>query len=219
MLAGNLLFFIEYAVGPAQVDADVIADVALYNTGYDVFLLLAVVLIDDAALFLADLLHDHVLGDLSGDAAEISAVDINTDNVAYLGVTVDLDSILESDLLQVVHDIIGSLNNSLLCIAGIIKGIAVYFRHNVFDVFDIVSAFAEMALAGCNESVFNRLGEGLCLDVLLLCQLLDSLFQLFAHVVSFIYSKSNASRMEAISFRIIVSFCLPDWSAVSSTGD
>ena len=124
-------------------------------------------------------------------------------DIADLSALLYLGGVFKAYLLQIILDLFGGLYNGLLCIAGIVKGIAVNFNLHVLSL-------AEVALAGCHEGIFNCLKQCFAADVLLFFQGEDRLFQLSVHAVSFIHSKSNASRMDAISLRPTVSLCLPD---------
>ena len=114
VLAGNLFFFIEHAVSLAQIDADVPSDISLYNTGDDIALFFNIIIVDDAALFLADLLHDHVLRDLCGNTSEAFAVDINIDNISDLGALLNFHCVIQGDLLEIVFHLFRCCDDSLL---------------------------------------------------------------------------------------------------------
>ena len=177
-LPGNLLFFVEHSVSLAQVDTDVFPDISLYDTGDDIFLFINVIIVNNAALFFPDLLHDHVLGDLGGDPAEAAAVDIHTDYVADIHGRINLHSVLIGDVLKVVHDIFRRFDNLLLRIAGVVKGITVNFH---FDVLRL----AEMALAGGHQRILDRFKKRSAAYIFFLFQGEYRLFQLTVHTVSF----------------------------------
>ena len=178
LLTGNLLFFIEHAVGLAQVHTHVLADVALYNAGDDITLFLYIIIVNYASLFFSDLLHDHVLGDLRGDSSESAAVNVDTDSVPHLGGGNDFNRVFKGDILETVHHILGKLDNCLLCIAGEIKGVAVNLYLDVLRP-------SEVALAGSHQRVFDRFEKCVAAYILFLFKGENGLFQISVHTVSF----------------------------------
>ena len=89
-LARDLLVAADHALGAAEIDDDMAELDALDDAGDDLagavleFLMLAL------ALGIADLLEDHLLGGLRGDAAEFDVGQRIDDEVADLGVLLEL---------------------------------------------------------------------------------------------------------------------------------
>ena len=81
-LALYLLCLVQDGVHLAQVDADVLAQVTLYDTGYHILLLLVPLVKLHAALFLTDFLQDDILCVLGSDTTKGLGLDRNVDDVA-----------------------------------------------------------------------------------------------------------------------------------------
>ena len=64
---------------------------------------------DHAALGLADALNDDLLGGLGGDAAERLRLHVDIDEVAEVGVLVDLAGLVERDLRGGREDVVDDL--------------------------------------------------------------------------------------------------------------
>ena len=178
VFAGNLFLLVQDAVRAPQIHTDIAADIALYDAGDDGPLLLAVFIKDSAALFLSDLLQDHIFRDLGGDPAEIPAVDLHADDISDLCCLLNLRGILKRDLFQTVLNFLGSFHDGFFRAAGVGKGIPV-------NIYLDVLCLAEMAFAGGDQSILNCGKQSLAADFLLFFEGEDRLFQLSIHAVSF----------------------------------
>ena len=94
VLALNLLAFGKDGVCLAKVDADVVADVSLNDTGYDIVFFLIINVVYDASFLFTNLLGDYVTGVLSGDTAEFLGLDVNLNDVAKLIFGFNLSGVL-----------------------------------------------------------------------------------------------------------------------------
>src|SRR5689334_19960181 len=103
-LARNLLVAADDALGAAEVDDDMAELDALDDAGDDLAGPLLEFLILPLALGVADLLEDHLLGGLGGDAAELDRRQRVDDEVADHRAGLQLLRILEADLLEIVVD-------------------------------------------------------------------------------------------------------------------
>ena len=101
---GHLLVGLDDALRAPQLHIDVAVFHALDDGGEDLVFLLAVFVVDHAALGLAQMLHDHLLGGLRGDAAKVAGRDGHFHQVAHLVAAVDLAGLLKRHLaLGVVY--------------------------------------------------------------------------------------------------------------------
>ena len=102
----------KHGLGILAVGGDADGDTAVSgldlgdDTGQDLMLLGSKLLIDDAALGLADALDDDLLGGLGGDAPELLCLHGDMQLVADLGALVDLLGGLENDLVAGVLDLL-----------------------------------------------------------------------------------------------------------------
>ena len=70
----------------------------MHDSGQDLVLLLNEVVVDLAALRLADLLHDHLLGGLRSHAAEVVRGDLDLHDVILFVAGLDLAGVLDGNL-------------------------------------------------------------------------------------------------------------------------
>ena len=159
-LAFYLLVLRQHGVRLAQVDADVLPDIALNDTGHDILLFLKILVVDDLPLLLADLLKDQVLGVLCGDTAKGFGLHRNLDHIAQLILAVNVLCVLKADLLHLVFHF---LHDRLLLEKLVVACLSVH------DDLDIV-CLSEMVLARIDERILNGIHQRILADVLLLLQ-------------------------------------------------
>ena len=103
-LALHLLVLTEDTVGSSQVDADIPSHHPLYDTGDNLFLLTVILIVENLALLLADLLQDHVFGVLRGDTAELLRLDLHLHDIAGFRVGIDLTGFFKRNLQSRILD-------------------------------------------------------------------------------------------------------------------
>ena len=154
LLRRNLLLLVEHtlrlqcAVLCSEVDGPVAADLSLHNAGHHSLHLINKVVINCIALFLADLLKNDILRNLSGNASKGLAVKVNLHNIADFTDDVLLLRLVQRNLVLIILHIVLCGNNRLLCPYVVFKGFAVHFHLHVIGS-------AEVALAGDHECGFN----------------------------------------------------------------
>ena len=119
VLARDQLVAADDRLAAAEVDDDVAVLDALDRAVDDLADAVLVLVVLAVALGLAHLLHDHLLGRLRGDAAEIHRRQRLGDEVADLGVGVALAGRRQRDLARAVLDVLDDLHQPLqLHLAG-----------------------------------------------------------------------------------------------------
>src|SRR5699024_5641931 len=89
-LALHLLVLTEDTVGSSQVDADIPSHHPLYDTGDNLFLLTVILIVENLALLLADLLQDHIFGVLRGDSSVLLRLALRSHDLAVFRVGIEL---------------------------------------------------------------------------------------------------------------------------------
>ena len=110
--AGNLLVAADDAFGTAEVDDHMAEFDRLDHAGDDFARAILEFLELALALGIADLLEDHLLGRLRVDAAEIDRRQRIDDEVADLGIVLQLLRGLQIDLLEIVLDLFDHLDDA-----------------------------------------------------------------------------------------------------------
>ena len=169
IVRGHLLGGLQRALGLAQLDIDSfrLGINAVHDGGQDLVFLLDEVVVDLAALGLADLLHDHLLGGLRSHAAEVVRRDLDLNDVVLLIAGLNPARILDGDFASLVdyplHD--GLARKQAHRAGHAVKlhaHIRVGGRHAVLLV--------EVILIGALERFLNRGEQHLLADALLLGQ-------------------------------------------------
>ncbi len=111
-LARDLLVAADDALGAAEIDDDMAELDALDDAGDDLAGTVLELLILALALGIADLLEDHLLGGLGGDAAELDRRQRIDDEVAQCRAGLQLLRVLEADLLEIILDLLDHLDDS-----------------------------------------------------------------------------------------------------------
>ncbi len=147
----------------AEVDVDVVVLDALDEARQDVTLAAHELLVDDAALCLADALDDDLLRRLSGDAAEIRRRHLDLDDVAYLVVRLDRAGLSQRNLrdlvLRVLDDRLDRVDMIVTRLSG--KRDADILRR------------AKVALVSRDQGSLDGLEEDLFIDAFLLAELFE----------------------------------------------
>jgi hypothetical protein len=110
--ARDLLVAADDALGTAEIDHDMAELDPLDDAGDDLADAVLELLVLALALGVADLLEDHLLCRLGGDAAELDRRQRIDDIVAEHGAGLKLLRILEADLLEVVLDLLDHLDDA-----------------------------------------------------------------------------------------------------------
>ena len=180
-LPAHLFVLGEHGIRLTQINADVPADITLYHAGHHILLLLEILVVNHAALFFPDLLQDHVLGILSGNAAELPGLDLHVQDIAHLGLLGEFPGILQGDLQYGIFHIVLCLHHFLLHIAQEVSGLTV-------DLYPDIVRLAEMILAGGHQRVFYSFKQCLLADLLLLLQNVQCIHQFLIHFLLFLHS-------------------------------
>ena len=195
-VAGHLLARLEHALGLAQLDVDILrlGIDAVHNRGQNLVFLLDEVVVDLAALGLANLLHDDLLGRLRGDAAEVVRRDLDLDDVILLIAGLNRLRFLDGNLGRLVG---GPALDRLAGVQANRAGLPVQLhahvrvgrRHAVF--------LAEIIFISALQCLFNRRKEQLLADVFFLGQRRDGFDHLtilvFVHALTLIFLLSRFS--------------------------
>ena len=162
-LRRDLLSRRQHGFRLAEVDVDVVVLDALDEARQDVTLAAHELLVDDAALCLADALDDDLLRRLSGDAAEIRRRHLDLDDVAYLVVRLDRAGLSQRDLrdlvLRVLDDRLDRVDMIVTRLSG--KRDADILRR------------AKVALVSRDQGSLDGLEEDLFIDAFLLAELFE----------------------------------------------
>ncbi len=119
-LARNQFVAADDRLAAAEIDDDVAVFDALDRAVDDLADAVLVFVVLAVALGLAHLLHDHLLGRLGGDAAEVHRRKLLGDEVAGLGVGIALARVLDRDLARAFLDVLDHLEQALqLHLAGL----------------------------------------------------------------------------------------------------
>ena len=137
-LALYLLAFIEDGVHPAQVNAHVPSQIALYHAGHDILFLHIILVVQCLAFFLAYLLQNHVLCVLCGNTAEFLGIQRNLYRIPNLILGVQHLGIRQAHLQTIVLHV---FHNRFFRIYRKVTGIRVHR-----DLYII--GFSEMVLTG-----------------------------------------------------------------------
>src|SRR5690606_34057730 len=105
-LPGNLLGGQQDGLAAAQVHEHVAAHHPADHPGDDVALAADELLVNQVALGLPQPLHDHLLGGLGGNAAEVAGRDLDLGLISDLVRRVDLAGLVQRDLLALVLDLL-----------------------------------------------------------------------------------------------------------------
>ena len=143
------------------------------HAGEDLVLLGGELVVDDAALGLADALDDDLLGSLGGDAAELLGLHRDRDRVAHLGAAADLLGGLENDLVAgVLHRLDDGLVHDHLDLLLVL----------VQQHLDVVLALGIVPAEGGQHGLLDlvvHIGAG---DALFLLDVLDGFKEFSVHV-------------------------------------
>src|SRR5688572_2727683 len=175
-LARDHLFARYEAFGiAAEVHVDSIAVHALYDARYELADAASIGLDDLRALGLAHLLHDHLLGCLSGDAAEHDRGMRHFDVATWLGVAREIERVLQAQFLLGKFEFGGVVGKHLPAPEGVVVAGLAIDRDADVDVLSVLLA------RGGRERGFERLEDDLLVDTLLVRHVLDDRQDLFVH--------------------------------------
>ena len=136
----------------------------LHDTGYNLFLIAVVLVKENLALFLADLLKDNVLRILCGDTAEFVRMDRNLNNVADLSIGVLLLCFHQGNLFcRIVY----KLHNGTVCKYAEITGLSV-------DGYVYIVSFSKMILVCLDQGLLNGIQQSFLADVFVAFQFIQS---------------------------------------------
>ena len=153
----HLLILGQHCVSPAQIDADILANIALYDTCHNILFLLKILVKHNLALFLSDLLQDQVLRILCCDAPEFLGVDRHLGDVSDMEGGIDLFRVLQADLKRRIHHF---LHDLFLRVDRVVAGLSVHDHLNVLRR-------AEMVLARTEQRILYGVHHDVFADVLL----------------------------------------------------
>ncbi len=132
LLKTRLLALGAAGFGLAQVEDHVLALDALHRGIQHFFLAVRILLEDRVALGFADLLEDHLLGQLRGNAAQRRGVAVHADLAAHLDARRKFVGFGERDLVDRIFDRVFVWHDGLVDIGGDLAGILVQLSAHVF---------------------------------------------------------------------------------------
>jgi len=133
--SSDLLILSEDRICLAKIDADIFAHYSLNNTGYYFFFDSVVLIVENFALFLTDLLKNDVLCVLSCDTSEFLGLDLNFHNIADLCVGVCFLCIHQRNLKSwILH----MLYNSSVSVNTEVTGLRIDHNVNVICLSEMV---------------------------------------------------------------------------------
>ena len=168
-LAGDHLALFQNAFRIAQLDIDIVVVLSLYNSGQDFVGLFHILVIDLAALCLADALHDHLLGCQCSHAQEAFGRDILFDDVVNLGARTDFLCVSKINLCGGIGDLIHHQHTGIHIDR---PADAVHSGHDTRRGNDILG---QVALVRHPDGFLNRCIQHIHTDVFFMCQSFHSL--------------------------------------------
>ena len=168
-LAGNHVALLQNALGAAQIDVHALGLHALHDSGEHFAFLFDVLIVDLAALRLADALHDDLLGGLRRHAQESVGGHVHLGNVAHLIVAAQLACVLQTDLAALLLH----LGDDEL--AGIHMGHARLPVHHHRQIGGSHLQLIQVLLISRLQRLLDGAEQQLLADVLFLCERLQGL--------------------------------------------
>ena len=143
-LSFHLFPFIQHGIRLAQVNADILAQVALDHARHHIPFLFIVLVIDYASLFFPNLLKNYVLCILGGNPPEFPGLDFHMEHVANLCPGGKLSCIVQGNLQAGVFHFLFRRHDLLLRIHQKITGLPVNLDMHIVRL-------AKMILAGSQQ--------------------------------------------------------------------
>ena len=165
------LVFIENGVYLAQVNAHIPAEIALHHACHHIPFFSVILVVEDFALFFPDLLKNHVLCVLGGNAPKLLGLNRHIYNVSQLILGIHHLSARQADFHNIILHL---LHHSLLRIDGKLTGLRI-------DVYLYIICLSKMVLARRKQGILNRLQQSFFADVFLSLQNFQSFQQLCVH--------------------------------------
>jgi hypothetical protein len=177
LLAGNLLVGHQNgldALGELHIDRLGLRILTEHQAGHNIAFTAGVLFEDDAALGLANALHDHLFGGLSGNAAKVARGNFHFEDIAQAEAGILGAGFGQRSLQPVVLNL---FDDFLLCVYPVVAGLGVKVDAHVLSG-------TEVTPVSRNQRCFDRLNKHFPCDAPLPYQIVKCLENLGLHLLS-----------------------------------
>ena len=135
MLSFHLFVLCKDCICFSKIHTDILANITLYDTCYDILLFLEILIKYCLALFFSDLLKNQVLCILCCNTSEFLGMKLNLCDISDMKCRIDLLCILKTDLDCRIKYF---FNNFSLCVYRVVTCVAVHNDLNIIGCSEMV---------------------------------------------------------------------------------